>query len=377
MDTEDMFDVSGDSQVRVERMDSHSGRWVFHGYMVDVSEALVAEKFGGGRYRCKLIQPDELGRKVIRKTREFTLPGAYREPADLPGVRPASIPPGGSTPEGGTLPEGKGGTERLSMSEMLNSAMVTQLLDIVKMTRQGAAPPAATGMPPWLEAIMPIVLVLVERLTERNKGPSAEVSALVEQLRLVQTEVQSLRSQGPVSSAMGDALKAVKELIEVRDMLVPGGGTSEPDPEQAMWALGLKALDKLGTAQAQPATTGGEVVPPKGAPGAVARTPAPLWQQMLQRHAGQLVNAAQRGMDPVSVAELAIQFLPAEFEGVAVEFVQRPDAAAVSVQVIPMLAQFPKWNALFWKAMREGLLEGGDDEPMEVEHEEVEVVEGE
>lgn len=341
---ESLFDVSGDSTIRVERLDEHTGRWVFHGYMTDVTEAAISERFGGGRYKCKLLETDERGSRVIRKTREFTLPGPYRAPTDLPGVRPTVPAPVEQAAAAGAAHQAP---ERVSVNEMLNSALVTQLLDIMKVKSQPVQP---SGPPPWLEAIAPVLPVLVERLLARQPGLSPELVAMMEEFRSMRAELSALRQQGPVSGAMGDAIKAIRELMEVRDMIVPGG-EGGGGVDAAMLGLGTKLLEKMGSAPAESPT----VRPPTSGP--PVPSSMPLWQQLLMRYRVQLVEAAMRGMDPGAVADLAAQFLPAELEGVAVEYVQRPDAATVASQVIPQLQEFPKWNADFWDALRSLLLD--------------------
>lgn len=368
----------GNSRVRIMR-EGDDKRWVTHGYLAtdEAGPEKVAELFGGGKWMAQLISAGETGRAQVMRSVVFRVPGPYRPPTGpLPGTAPAVpvvMPGAPAAPSGGS--GGIAAVEsllssmqrgNLSPREALDQAMVAQLLEISRVRQQGA--------PDWAGVLTAVLPSLVEVLFRR--GPDPQMVAMLERM-----EAKLSQQGGPVSSGIGDITKAIEQLLSVRDRLRDSsdeGRSGDGEGNGGLLKEGLGLIQTLLQAQAQGAmATGPGPAGPSRIPGKVevpAMTPAPvpapdpgparpLWQQLMQRHRGQLVDAARRGLPVEFVADMVMNYLPAEYVGVLTEFLARPDAAAVAMQEIPELAEFPKWNEKFWGSLKDGMQEeGGDDD---------------
>ena len=352
----------GNSRVRIMR-EGEDKRWVTHGYLAtdEAGPEKVAELFGGGKWMAQLISAGETGRQEVRRSLVFRVPGPYRPPTGtLPGTTPpvpVLIPGAPAAASGGATETLLSAIQRgnLSPREALDQAMVAQLLEISRVRQQGA--------PDWAGVLTAVLPTLVEVVFRR--GPDPQTAAMLERL-----EAKLNTQAGPVSSGIGDITKAIEQLLSVRDRLRDVGDEGRGDGEGSGGLLkeGLGLLQSLIQAQGAMATGPGPAGPSR-IPGKVevpVMTPAPvptpdpgparpLWQQLMQRHRGQLVDAARRGLPVEFVADMVMNYLPAEDVGVLTEFLARPDAAAVAMQEIPELVEFPRWNEGFWLALREGM----------------------
>jgi len=191
---------------------------------------------------------------------------------------------------------------------------------------------------------------------------------------LERMEAKLTNAPGPVSSGIGDITRAIEQLLSVRDRLRDSGDdTRSGDGEGGGGLLkeGLGLIQSLIQAQGAMATGPGPAgpsripgkteVPMPAVPAPDPGPARPLWQQLMQRHRGQLVDAARRGLPVEFVADMVMNYLPAEYVGVLTEFLARPDAAAVAMQEIPELQEFPNWNRDFWMALRSGTQDEGDE----------------
>ncbi|MCL6507655.1 MAG: hypothetical protein K6T59_11560, partial [Bryobacteraceae bacterium] len=232
-------DAARDAAVRVQWQDPASGRWMLHAYLDvgDASEVRIADLFGGGHYRCTLVVPDEAGRRVVRKSVFIRLPGPHRMPSGV--IQPKQWASGGPMP---TTPEEQAAVvraerdrmDRMSPNEIINTAMVQQLLDLVRQRNESRASnvdwniivPAVTGL------LGTVLTALLER--SRDGGLAAKLEALDATLR-------EMQRAGPTTHAVSDVARAVKELVGLREILQPAA----PDGEGAMWNVALKALEAL------------------------------------------------------------------------------------------------------------------------------------
>jgi len=369
-------DAAHDQRVRVYREDEQSRRMIFHGILPvdEAREENVAELFGGGKFRAQLMVRSEQGQEVINKTIDFRLPGAYKPPTgSLPGVGP-KVEIGTLRPVqvAGSPEAGRGNGAAPNVNEILNQALVSQVLDVVKSTREGRA--AAGGGIDWT----PIITAGLGALTAFIERGSRPDHALQDQLRELRDQLNGLRTQpGPVSSSLKDVMEALKGLTEVRSAIAGGGeSTVERDPMDKMIELGQTIISAMAAGKQSPvpqrALNPGEepmrrrapVPAPEPEPVAPARA---MWQQMLHDNAPRLLDGARRGLDPEFMAEMAANFMPSEMIGVAVEFLNRPDHATIALQEIPALAEFPTFNEKFWAHFKATMMgepeEEGDGHP--------------
>lgn len=349
-----LFDGAGREQrVRLYREDDVSKRMIFHGALAveEATEDKVAELFGGGKFRAQLMVRNETGLEVVQRTQDFRLPGAYIVPTGkLPGIGPA--PTAAATPTGApTLDFRAGGT--MSPNEALNQVLINQVLDVVRAGRE-----TRTTYEPLLQFATVILPPLIEGIFSRKADAGSEVRAALDEMR---RELASLRNQpGPVTAGIGDAVKAIRELVEVRDVITGGGnGDGEGGEKGMMWKIAGEALKVLAGQQPNPAAE----APPSRIPGRTEvpmqpqGPPRPMWEQMLLHYRPQLLETIRRGVAPEFAADIALQFMEPTVQGVVVEFVKRPDHVQLAAQVIPELVEFPVWSEAFWRTIREAMAE--------------------
>lgn len=356
---ETFFDPKETLRVRIQRVDDYSKRWVMHGYLEpgEATEGKVAELFGGGKYRASQLVADETGRHIIKTTTEFLIPGPYKPPSSLlPGVNKPDTT-ASSTPIVGTVPSGG-----VSPNETLNAALVGQVLDLLKMSKELGKPATPTRNFDWtpiISSVLALITTVATKLLERPKE-SPELARLFAQIERLEGELRQAKQQpGPAQNAIGDAVNAIKELLEVRDMI--SGAEKSGDPDSAMWALGTKLLEKIDTSPKAPALPGGGTTPQSP-----TNEPVPMWKRLIAQYRGILLTAAARGVEPEFAAETALRFMDGNVYGVALEFAQSADALTKLYSVIPELQQFPQFTESFLKAFRDGLNEddgeGGEGE---------------
>lgn len=353
-----------DPVVRIYREDDRTKKPVFHGVLAvdEASEMLVAEMFGGGRWKAQIIATDELGQSNIKRSKVFSLSGPYHPPVKaLPmGQRPeaaaAAAPMRG---EVSTLP---------TANESLNAALVGSVIDLLKAQREGVG---RNPIADWVPVLVPLasgLMALLSKMAEKKSEAPTEMVIALEQLR---AELASMKDRpGPATTAVTDALEGIERIVKLtRNVKRMAGADDEavpPDPETAMWGMAGKLLEHLGPkgipapTSEQPAAVIG-TIPPAPTPTAAR----PLWEQVLLNYRARLVDSAMRGVNPELVADVAVQFAPPQFVGTLQEFVQRPDMVAVASQVVPELQQFPQWTEQFFQALRGAVTgeEEGDDGP--------------
>lgn len=353
-----LFDGAGrDQRVRLYREDDLTKRMIFHGALAvdEATEEKVAELFGGGKFRAQLMVRNPDGIEVVQRSQDFRMPGPYIPVTGrLPGIGPAP-----STVVPASVPVSASGlTAGISINEALDQVRLQQVLDIVKRGQEVAAPSAV----PW-DKIFDIGLRLVETFTTARRSSETDMGQQLERIR----EEMRRPQPGPVSAGIGDAVKAIRELIDVRDVITGAGNDGEGNEKNMMWRVAEKALEALTTAQ----RGSGPAAPPSRIPGKTdvsqlsplpQSSTVPLWQQMLAHYRPQLLETIQRGVPAEFAADIAMQYMDPNVQGVVKEFVQRPDAPALAATVIPELQEFAVWNAKFWAAIREAMVEGEEEE---------------
>lgn len=342
-------EATGEDRIRINRLDDYSKREVLHGYLMpeEATEARIAERCGGGQYMVYWVVTDPAGRRVFKSRKPVTILGAYKRPTEIFGQDgPAKPKAEVHTLDARGLPPGA------NAAELVNSALLGKIMDVLK-------PSEPVARLDWGPIVTTLGTVLTALIEQRQRGPDSQVLALLERL---ENGIAKLgQREGPTSSAIGDAVKAVKELLGVRDMLDPSAGGGKPDGETIMWGLAEKLLAATQQGNASPTA-----LPPGTA--APAQETQPLWWQLLAHYRAILVGAAQRGISGESAAELVQRFLPKDQEGVLLELIQRNDAREMVMRAVPQLAEFPLWVEQVVQALRDEYL--GDEGPVMVEGEE-------
>lgn len=350
-------------RVRLLHYDETSTQYQFHGYLPlnEAGPALLTEMFGGGKWKLQVTAKDDTGKEAIVRGTVRTLPGPYKRPIkELPGLRT-------SEPETGSRTVAVRGDGALpTAGESLNAALVGSVIDLLKAQRESSRV-AGMDWSPIITAVTALLTTILTKLMDRGPDPM-----LMAQLHAVEADLAALKEKpGPAASAITDALEGIERIVKVSAAVrrMAGSDESPTDPEAAMWGLGKVALETL-IKSGQPGA-----LPPPGVQDvaklqAVGSQPppssaTPLWQRILIHHGRDMLQAARRGVDPALAAEWTMKMLPSDVLGVVVEFLKRPDAASVIMQVVPDLASFPTWVDEFVSEARAEVIEG--PEPSEEE----------
>jgi hypothetical protein len=347
------------NRIRISRLDDFNKKEILHGYLneVEQTEARIAELWGGGTYATFLLETNERGQWVVANRKNIRVLGQYKPPGGIYGLPTApSGPPGtaGTTlvAQDPRIPPGS------TARELVESALLGKVLDL--MEQKNKTVPGFDWGP-----IITGALGLIQALVDRPRHDPQQ-SALAEELRQLRSEIERTRNQpGPATHSIADVLEAVEKIASARKLF--GGGEDEErggSPLTGLLAPILQLLAKGGqVSQPTPAE-------PRGNPPSTSGDPGPVWVQLLRHYGRDFVGAAQRNVEPFFVAEMALRFVPSEYEGVLFEFVQRPDAATAAMEVIPQLKQFPTWTGKVFEELRNQMQEGESEATVEGEEEE-------
>ena len=318
--------------VRLNRIDDNTGKYSPHGKLplMEARYSKIAELFGGGRYKAQAYEPDATGSPKIRGTRTWVIPGVYRPPMHLPGEN-IGVPATASNPvTGGAMPRGD-----MTASETLNTALVSQVIELMKATRE------APKENPLLAMILPKAIEVLGDLMMKKKEPDEGITALLasqaEELRQLRAQLTA-KPEAPVKSLKD----TIEDVISIRQLL-EGGGEKAPDGEQMMWAAGLKALEALSGAKPTPPPA---AVNPQQA--VIADPNTPIWKKVLRGQKQKLLMAAGFGLDPYFAADTAIKTMPQQFHGAVIEFLQKPDHVELAMQELPELRNYEHWATEFF-----------------------------
>lgn len=346
VENELMFsEAKGEDRIRVQRADDYTKKDILHGYLIpdEATEAKLAEIWGGGRYSCCHIASNETGSRVVKDRKIYTVLGAYKRPAEILGLASAPVPAPvapGIVDVVGLQRAGAGLT--MSPNEALSNVLLSQVLDVVKTTREGKMD--------WA-AIIPGVLGVVEAYMARPKD-----EGILTALRDLGDRMTAIQQRPAV--AAGSLEEGLKHLALLKEAM---RNDPETDKEPVDPVVGMvKPLLEL--LQHQQAVKGSEPAPKQIPSGQEIVAPLPLWQQMLLRYRGTILQFARRGVEPDFTADTILRLLDSDLEGVLAEFVQRPDAAQIAAQVLPELQSFPTWTDGVFAALKTGM-EPEPDEP--------------
>lgn len=361
-----LFDFSGDARIRVLRRDDKTQKYVSHGFLpVAASEEDVGAEWGGGRYRVQLCVPDGTGREVIKTQREFDLPGAYRPPTEMAGVRaPLVVKPGSNTPVASIPSTVVPGSQ--DMASMLNATMMTTFMDLIKTMKEVSSRPTQQTDPMLLEMIRSISAqqskmfeVILPLILESRKGDSKkDVLDLIGSLKDLMGPQQPVNPSDP-SKVLEGIVSAIKQLRDVSDELSPEkSGTGDPLMDSLPRLTEIIAEEqkfrrgqvqqpqrRLQSGQQQAQV---QAQPPQPQP-QPEQQDLKMWQKVVRSYGNQLLSSARSGKNPELIADMAVAFAPDDIKGVFTELCRgKPeDVAAQIIGEIPGLEEFPGWMYQF------------------------------
>lgn len=345
----------GDARIRLDRQHDLNKKWVYHGHLSveQGTEAYIAEMFGGGQYRCQLTTPNERGGWSIRQQRFFELPGPYKPPTkSIPTpMQVANAAKGEATTQGAAPPIIPHGADP---NQVLSSALVTQLLDVMRATRE---PRPTMDWGPIIVAGLGVLERVVARPKDESRG-NEELRRQIDDLKL--QLVQMANRPSPSASGITEALAAIQQLIGVRDMIVgessPRSGGGDDD---ALVNLGTKVLTLMESQRAPhvapvPSNAPAEAAPQPG-------VPVQPWQQLLRAYRAQLLMAVGEGQPADLIADSIFNMMPERFMGLLENFVRLPNAVGLIMQEIPQLAPHGDWVTELRNALLRAFDEPGEE----------------
>lgn len=336
-------DMQTDTYTLIHRMDDITKRWVYHGRLSlnESNEETILERLGGGEYQVRERVRNDAGSYVYGRSRTFKLAGAYKKPTEIidnvaPKVGGRTDDPAlrmGDGIQGGTSINeimGAGVLQLFQTQAAMQQQQMQAMRDASEASR--ALLMAAVNQPKtdWvslLATLLPVVLDFMKSSRNNDLNP-LEITKLV---------TDAIKQNTGASGGMKDAIAAIKELLEVKDMLNGDGASGDPMLDTANKALDLVSAGLAARAGAAP--------PPASAPPqAASAVPLAPYQQALRANGKRLLVAAQQAKDPELIAEVISEFMPPTMKGVLRELMAREDCAQLVMAEIPGLRVYEMWT---------------------------------
>jgi hypothetical protein len=376
-----------EAYVRLYRVDDMDKTNVFHGRFStqECKEELIAKLFGGGTYRALLHERMETGKIWIRARKEFKVPGRYRPPNALPGVDGVLGEAGNATPPAGAVvPSGMSSgavPEGTSPGQLLNMAMVSTVIDLLKMSREVAAPRNDNPMIALLQAQIKeqgdLLRAILTKAGETNpRAEFREMLTLVKDIALP-VPAGTVPPSGAPSSVIKEMVEGVRMLRDLSDDVNPQRA-SDPLTDSLPKLVGI-VEEGMRRGRERAAGPPARAALPAGSPPVPAFPEgAPEWFKVLSANRKKLVDAIQAGLSAESVAEFALKRLPPALGPAMSEFFALADAGVKAQEAIPELVNYPRWTEDFVESARELLgLEEGEEEDETIPEGLIPPVEGE
>jgi hypothetical protein len=380
-DAASLFDASGDARVRVMRRDQTTQKFVTHGFFPPtVKEEDIAMAFGGGNYRAQLVIPDPAsGLSKIKRSRDFSIPGAYRPPNRITTMEEVGQNPAPAAVNGGRemMLAPTGG----DLASILNAGVVSTLLDLLKTTKEINTRPVA-GPDPMLLKLMEIqaasqqqMMQLMLTIATKETGDSKkEVLDLMTKMKelTAPTNGGAPNPANPLDmfNSMLETFKSFREAAD--DVASPRGGSGDvfmdsiPKLVEVVAEQSRLSKDRAASMPRPapvPTTQVNTALPP-------STDGVPMWRVVLKQQAPRLIQAAQQGQDADVLAGMAVMFAPTAFVPTLREFFHRDHEEVVNqvMEEIPELSLHRDWVNIFVESVQERLFpEEFDEEQTTVE----------
>lgn len=350
------------SHALLHRWDNTKAKMVLVGKMdaKEATEELIAERYGGGRFRVTERVPRETGGHVYGRSREITIAGPMKRDEDLPPWPSSTAPPAAAAPAAAAPapPFSSAQAGMVELMEAVKSIMKENreqtTLFLAQIREQYAGQPRGDDtLVKLLTVLTPIIQALISRPTPNQPDTLKIISEL--KGFLAPKPAVGGRTDSP-TDVIDSIVEAMRSLKNMSDELSPKDETA---PE-------LKTIAELTRVLAK-----GVEHAPAPAPVAAPVTPEakldpnlPPWKKVLLSNRKAFFRFAQVGADPELAAETAMTFISPALEPVIRAFVVDPQATALTVETLPELASYRPWVEAFLKELR-GFLEGGEGEVTE------------
>lgn len=371
-----LFDASGDTRVRIQRRDERTQKLVTQGYFPsNATEEDVSRVLGGGDYQAQLLMMDESGREIIKQSHRFKVPGAYKEPAEMVGIRKDATP---GSPAAAPVPSG--GAH--NMGEMLNATMLTAFMDMVKTMKETVNKPPAGPDPMLLKMMetqgqMQMKLMELMIVSSGSKGDSKK-----DMLEMIASIKELFPPAAPGAAApdpaafMKNIAEMIKSVRDVSDDLAPDRPDST-DPMAYLPKLAEVIVEQNNKERAartrrlpRPASPASPVAAAAGEE--PPQVTGPAWERIIKAQGPLLLKQAQADRDPQWAAQSALTLAPENLVPAITEFFNVPTQEVVGriFTAVPGMQTYPEWTAefAFWGRVELGFEEEPEEGEEQPEH---------
>lgn len=382
--SESLFDASGDARVRIYRRDERTQKWVTHGYMIPTcSEEMVSARFGGGQFRAQLFVPNDAGNLVVKRTRDFYIPGPYKPPthintAEEVGPNAPVRDPGANAPPASTVAGLPTGGDDLM--QVLKAGIINTLLEMMKSTKEMNTRAPAGPDPIMLEMLRQVSatqqemmkFMMTVAMKDTGKGEKDTLEMLAKMKEIVSPASNVAVPTDPMKM-FNNMLDTFKSFREAAEDVAP----SHSDVDPIMGSI-PKLVEVVAEQHQMQKNRAQHIVmhPVPGPAGGVAHMPEvstlppqpdlAMWQKILRQQSARLVASAAAKHDPDVIAGTAILFAPPNVKEALMIFFHRDEAeiAADTLAEVPAMADHREWLSEFILAAQERLFpeEFSDDD---------------
>jgi len=375
-----LFDATADARVRILRREDSTQKFVTHGYFPpEVNEETVNASFGGGYYKAQLVIPDPAsGRLMIKRVREFKIPGIYKPPQKINDFADAANKD--ATPAVAALPAvavGGGG----DLMAVLNAGVVSTLLDLLKTTKEiNTRPQADPMMLELMKAQAATQTKMIElMMTRSGDGDASRKEIMAELLQMKELFAPANNGAVPADpmkmfNNMLDTFKSFKDAAEeVSSPQNTEGDIFSSIPKVVEVLVEQHQLNKQERQAAQSRVVRSVAALPTASEiGTIPPQPElAMWQKILRQQSARLVASAAAKHDPDVIAGTAILFAPPNVKEALALFFHReePEIMADVLAEIPTMTEHREWLAEFILAAQERLFPEEFVDPNEPEGE--------
>lgn len=346
----------------IYRKDAETGeeRWLAKVATSLVSHEWLAKKFGGGEYRVQHRKPNATGKMVYGGQDTIKI-----DPSVKPEVAVVIAPDGSPVAPGSSRIDAIMEAGVMSLIQQMQNANTTQMELVRSIVAERSNAKPGTDWVAVLTALSPIVAGLIPLLTNRP-------DTMTQAREIAELATKNQGAQGGLKDFIG----AMKEMLEVRDLL-GGGGDDDRSTGERLLESALPKFMELAERYAGNAgavAPGPVIAPPVAAPALPSGQPQPVaqqqpmnWTAFVSRAVPRWIALAQRGKDPELYAEVEVDNMPPMFMIPLRKFLSSEGAYEAMLNAFPVLKDHEDWFRDFFETVTELVLpeeetDGTEDE---------------